>query len=77
MKSLLDYIKPSVLMQRLLVHVIKDTLLRFNLKLNTCCGQCYDGASASASAMSGTKNGIAKILMRSLLLSIPIATGTH
>ena len=41
-----------------LVHVIKDTLLRFNLKLNLCRGQCYDGASA----MSGTKKGVAKIL---------------
>ena len=26
------------------------------MKLNFCCGQCYDGASA----MSGTRSGVAK-----------------
>lgn len=37
-----------------LAHVIKDTLLRFNLKLNLCHRQCYDGASA----MSGTRSAV-------------------
>ena len=52
-----------------LVSVIKDTLLRFNLKLNLCRGQCYDGASA----MSGTRNGVAK----NLLDEEPRAVYTH
>ena len=41
-----------------LLCVIKDTLLRFNINLSLCRGQCYDGASA----MSGTRRGVAKIL---------------
>ena len=41
-----------------LVSIIKDTLLRMNLKIEHCHGQCYDGASA----MSGAKKGVAKIL---------------
>jgi len=39
-----------------LVTIIKDTILRFNLKLEICRGQCYDGASV----MSGIKTGVAK-----------------
>lgn len=38
--------------------VIKDTLLRMNLKIEHCRGQCYDGASA----MCGAKKGVAKVL---------------
>ena len=38
-----------------LVSVLKDTLLRLNLKITQCRGQCYDGASN----MSGTKSGVA------------------
>ena len=41
-----------------LVAVIKDTLLRMNLKIEHCRGQCYDGASS----MSGAKKGVAKLL---------------
>ena len=41
-----------------LVHLIKDTLLRMNLSLEHCRGQCYDGASA----MSGIRNGVAKLI---------------
>ena len=41
-----------------LVAVIKDTLLRMNLKIEHCRGQCYDGASS----MSGAKKGVAKVL---------------
>ena len=41
-----------------LVSIIKDTLLRMNLKIEHCRGQCYDGASA----MSGAKKGVSKIL---------------
>lgn len=39
-----------------LVSVIKDTFLRMALSFDKVRGQCYDGASA----MSGTKNGVAK-----------------
>ena len=31
-----------------LVATIKDCLLRMNLKINRCRGQCYDGAAAMA-----------------------------
>ena len=41
-----------------LVSIIKDTLLRTNVMLEHCRGQCCDGASA----MSGLKNGVAKII---------------
>ena len=41
-----------------LVHIIKDVMLRLNLKVELCRGQCYDGASI----MSGTKNGVAKLI---------------
>ena len=38
-----------------LVSAIKDVLIRMNLKLSYCRGQCYDGASN----MSGIKSGVA------------------
>ena len=42
-----------------IVSTIKDVLLRMNLKLCDCRGQCYDGASS----MSGSRSGVAtKIL---------------
>ena len=41
-----------------LVAIIRDTLLRMNLKIENCRGQCYDGASS----MSGTKGGVAKLI---------------
>ena len=37
---------------------IKDVLLRMNMKLKYCRGQCYDGASN----MTGVRNGVAKQL---------------
>ena len=37
-----------------LAHVIKDTLIRLNLKLN-CRSKCYDGAAN----MSGIRSGVA------------------
>ena len=39
-----------------LTAVIKDCLLRMNLPLHYCRGQCNDGASS----MSGAKTGVAK-----------------
>ena len=41
-----------------LVAVIKNTLIRMNLSLSKCRGQCYDGAST----MKGARNGAAKQL---------------
>ena len=42
-----------------LLSSIKDVLLRMNLKLSNCRGQCYDGASN----MSGSRNGVAKKIL--------------
>ena len=41
-----------------LLAIIEDTILRMNLKLQHCRGQCYDGASV----MSGTRGGLAKLV---------------
>ena len=38
-----------------LVHSIKDVLLRLNVSISHCRGQCYDGASN----MRGSRNGVA------------------
>ena len=38
-----------------IVRELKDVLLRMRLKLEKCCGQCYDGCST----MSGAKSGVA------------------
>ena len=43
-----------------LVAMIRDVLLRLNLKIECCRGQCYDGASA----MAGAKKGVAKYCVR-------------
>lgn len=44
-----------------LEHAITDTLLRMEVSLSRCRGQCYDGASN----VSGSKNGVAtKLLMK-------------
>ena len=42
-----------------IVSTIKDILLRMNLSLDNCRGQCYDGASS----MSGERSGVAKRIM--------------
>lgn len=43
-----------------LVAIIKDVLLRLNLTLDSCRGQCYDGASN----MQGVRNGVATQILR-------------
>ena len=40
------------------VAIIEDTILRMNIMLEHCRGQCYDGASA----MTGVKNGVATVI---------------
>ena len=39
-----------------IVRTIRDVLLRLNLRIENCRGQCYDGASS----MSGQRSGAAK-----------------
>ena len=43
-----------------IVSVITDALLRFNLNISRCRGQCYDGASN----MSGCRNGVKTQILR-------------
>ena len=43
-----------------LVQVIKDVLLRFNLDISRCRGQCYDGGSNMAGSRNGVKAQILK-----------------
>ena len=43
-----------------LVTLIKDVLLRCNLSISMCRGQCYDRASV----MAGKKNGVSTIILR-------------
>ena len=52
-----------------LTAAIHDVLLRMNLKMSQCRGQCYDGASN----MAGSKNGVAA----RLLAEEPRALLTH
>lgn len=49
------YMVPSIDSDTL-VSVIRDCLVRMNLTIANCRGQCYDGASS----MSGAKTGVAK-----------------
>ena len=49
-----------------LIAFVKDTLLRLNLKLSNCRGQCYDGASAM-------RNGVTKLIRD----EEPLAICTH
>ena len=43
-----------------LVSIIKDVLLRLNLQLDNCRGQCYDGAGNT----KGCRSGVATQIMR-------------
>ena len=49
-----------------LTKVIKDILLRMNLSLSNCRGQCYDGCSAMTGKKKGVATQIKKIEPRSL-----------
>ena len=52
-----------------IVSVLKDVLLRLNLDLSRCRGQCYDGGSNMAGARNGVKSQI--------LMQEPRALFTH
>ena len=57
-----------------LVAIIEDTILRMNLNFEHCCGQCYDGASAT----TGAKMVLPRLLQaRSHEPSSHIAMGMH
>jgi len=49
-----------------IVAVMKDTLLRLNLRLSHCRGQCYDGGSN----MTGSKNGVKAQILRDELRAL-------
>ncbi|XP_052271528.1 52 kDa repressor of the inhibitor of the protein kinase-like [Dreissena polymorpha] len=50
-----------------LTSVIEDTLLRMNLSLSQCRGQCYDGASNMTGAKCGVANNILAKEMRAVV----------
>ena len=54
-----------------IVTVLKDVLLRMNVKLSNCRGQCYDGASN----MCGRR--LRNYVLKSLVQFIPNAMATH
>ena len=45
----------ELIQANVLVEVLKDTMVRLNLSLQNCRGQCYDGAAN----MAGSRNGVA------------------
>jgi hypothetical protein len=50
------------------VKLIQDTLLRFQLPINDCHGQCYDGASVMAGSIRGVSARIAAIEERAVFV---------
>ena len=69
MKNLLGFIIYLIFFSDTIVSVIKVVLLRMNLSLFKCRGQCYDGAGT----MAGCRNGVAA----QLLADVPSAHLTH
>lgn len=51
-----------------LVRAIKDTLLRMNIPISDCRGQCYDGSSNMSGSKSGVATQIAKEEQRALYI---------
>ena len=49
-----------------IVGAIKDTLMRFNLNMSRCRGQCYDRASNMSGSKSGVKTQLLKEEKRAL-----------
>ena len=50
----------------LIVAIIKDVLLRLNLPISNCRGQCYDGAAVMRGVRSGVATQIAQDEPRAL-----------
>ena len=49
-----------------IVSTIKDVLLRMNLRIDMCHGQCYNGASNMSGSNSGVATKIASLECRAL-----------
>eukprot|EP00731_Ephydatia_muelleri_P025509 Em0017g592a len=49
-----------------LVAVIKDVVLRMNLDLHNCRGQCYDGAASMAGSRTGTATQLHQVEERAI-----------
>ncbi len=49
-----------------LVQIIKDVLLRLNLELENCRGQCYDGAANMRGVRTGVATQIANLEPRAV-----------
>jgi hypothetical protein len=49
-----------------IVKIIQDVLLRLNISLNECRGQCYDGASVMQGIRSGVATQILKLQPKAL-----------
>ena len=49
-----------------IVSTIKDVLLRMNLRIDMCRGQCYNGASNMSGSNSGVATKIASLECRAL-----------
>ena len=56
-----------------IVNELKDVLLRMNVRLNKCCGQCYDGCST----MTGNKNEVALQIKQEELRALYTHCYTH
>ena len=62
-----SYLVPSIDAQTL-IGVIKDTLLRMNITINNCRGQCYNGASNMSGAENGVATNISKLEERAVYM---------
>jgi len=51
-----------------LFAIVKDILLRFNLDLNNCRGQCCDGAANVAGCLSGLQTRIREVEHRAVFV---------
>ncbi len=50
-----------------IVTTITDVLLRMNLSISNCRGQCYDGASSMSGSRSGVAIQLSKLEPQSLI----------
>ena len=56
---------PNILANTIVTH-LQDVMLRLNLQVSHCHGQCYDGGSNMAGCKSGVKDKILKQELRAL-----------
>ncbi len=55
LEEIVGYYSMESTTSTVIVTTITDVLLRMNLSISNCHGQCYDGASS----MSGSRSGVA------------------